>query len=78
MSQTSIADIIKTAKKPMHAEEIMQILTEKGEAINEKSFYANISKIEKDKRFGFKDVIIKRTAPGKVHTFPKREWFYKN
>ena len=57
------------------------MLKDKGEAINEKSFYANMKRIEKDKSFGFRDRMMKKTEPGiqepKIRHFPKREWFYK-
>src|SRR3990167_7978077 len=65
MSQTTIYDIIKSADKPMLADEIIKTIKDKGEYINKQSFYTNMSKIEQDEHIGFE-----------IMTFHRKKWFY--
>ena len=79
MSQLTIMQILKEAEgKPLSAEDLMRVLKEKGEEINEQSFYTNMDKIENDRSIGFKEVKIVRTASGRTYTFNKRVWFYRH
>lgn len=77
MSQTAIMQILKETGTPLSAEDLLIALKEKGETINEQSFYTNMEKIEKEKSIKFKEILIQRISAGRVHRFSKRVWFYR-